>query len=465
VKAKQFKRRVSGALHFDYLHATHDMQINSMILKFDPLDTDVGRFEDITVALVAATKAHCRDQVINPKKIMLPNMPCDNYQIRQAEFMTGEGCKLDGKRLLFASENSKPIDITIDHTKRTFAIQGGPLKSLIKVNGKYTPLDISIALSGHFVNFAPKAIGRESTKYVECGMSRGKHSSNLKPVYLTAAGSFDIYDPLPSNPAVYTWYEDYGLVTEKPWGIGKQYTIGQYQLGFGVHSITLLVQDKNGTVDTDTIQVTVGDTLPPDLTVPSDIIWFLVKPDIGPQKVDIGQAWAYDTCSDKVLISNNAPLNLIFQPGTTLVTWEADDGRGNTTKKIQKVILIPLDESPVLKIKDGLVYLAEANTNAMNALEDCKTMENCRIHQKPIVDAVEHLSTVLGRMSLPEGEQGFQRETLGKLESAVAALKEADSLIRRSNEERKSKRTLQAAAMERLTKARDIMLEISGRSQ
>jgi len=460
VKGKNFKKSVSGSLLFEFLYDNHDMKINSMILKLPDFNTDAGNFTDIAVVLLKDTKAHCKDTM------PIFNKPCDNYQIPQGEFLCGEECKLDGKTLLFASENSKPMDIKIDHNKRTFVIKGGPLSTMINIDGKLTPLDISINLSGHFVNFAPKAMGSESTRFVECGKeNRYKPSANKTPVYLNAAGSFDIYEPLPTNPANYEWYEDYGLVTEKLWGKGEKYTIGQYKLGFGVHSITLAVKDKNGVVDTDTIKVTVRDTIPPNLTVPSDIIWFLSKPDIGPQKVDIGQAVASDTCSDNIMISNNAPKNLIFQPGKTSVTWEADDGRGKIATGDQKVTLISLDESPMMKIKDIAAKLNESTNKNMNSIEECRTAVDCKVDLQPLINATESLTLLMKDMSVPEGQNTQRLEITKKLEQTSTALKDADAKLKSSNEAKLKRQRLRADARSQMIKARNLITEIGNYSR
>ncbi len=338
-----YNQKVKGNLDFEYQYQTNNMKLNSMILKMDPLKTDMGTFQDITVTLWKSTNAQCKDP-----GIPIYHRPCTHYEIAQGDFVVGLSAKLNEKDLLFAGANQNVMPITINHQTRTFNFQG-PLQTVVKVDGKDTPLNIFVNLTGHFVNFAPKAFGQESTKHVECGISRigGMKSGNKDPVKLDSVGSFAIYDTFLTNPPIYQWYEDFGLVTERLWGSGSKYIIAPYNLGFGVHNITLLVKDKHGIVDTDTFDVEVRDTIPPELTVPKDITIHQtavkkhpVKVKVDKVKVDIGQAQAYDTCSQKVMISNDAPKGLLFSPGTTIVTWTADDGHGNLTKKTQKVSVI-----------------------------------------------------------------------------------------------------------------------------
>lgn len=116
-------------------------------------------------------------------------------------------------------------------------------------------------------------------------------------------------------------------------------TIPPQQFAFGVHSITLVVQDKDGLVASNTFDLEVGDTTAPSLSIPPDVTTPFYPPGTGSVYVPIGEASASDGCSVKAdtLVSNDAPANLLFPPGVTTVTWTADDGRGNLTSAKQKV--------------------------------------------------------------------------------------------------------------------------------
>ncbi len=448
IKGKQFKSGVRGTLHFEYLLQTHDIQLNSMTLELDPLETDVGRFTDLAVTLLQPSVAHCQDA------LLVLDQPCDKYQIPKADFASSEGGKLKGKPLLFASENVNPIDIQIDHTTRTFQLTGGPLHTLMTIDGTPTPLDIAIDLTGHFVNFAPNAVASESSKFAECARNR-----NQTPVFLNAAGSFDIYDPLPTNPANYEWYEDYELVTQKLWGQGPKVTIGPSQLGFGVHTFTLVLRDKNGVVDTNTIKIPVQDTKPPQLTIPGDVV-ILQGPPAHPQQVDIGKAEASDACALEVMISDDAPAGLVFQPGETAVTWEADDGRGNTTRKVQTVVVTSLREPLMLQLKDIAVHLIMAANKSLTAIQECEAAPTCPVDLTPLSGAMAQLILHVNEMATPEGQERVRSELSERLDATMAALKEAEALVSRSNRVEREGRALRAGAIERLTRARDLVSEV-----
>lgn len=315
---------VTGTLHFQYQVSSGDMELNSLILNFAPVQTDVGKFQDIVVGLISPAKAHCLDAA------PVFGQPCTNYQILKGDLKASTSVSVDGKPILWFSENILPIKITIDHTTRSFKAKG-IVRAIIKINDQDTPMDIALDLYGDFVNFAPKAIGVESTKFAEC-----EENTNKKPVILNAAGSFDIYAPVPTNLPRYEWYEDYGLSTEHLWGKQAKVIIPPHTLAYGVHKFTLIVGDKDGLVDMDTFEVTVGDTTPPYLTIPPDITTPIYPPGTKSVQVDIGQATASDACSQPT-IANDAPENLLFPPGVTTVTWQADDDRGNITTAVQKV--------------------------------------------------------------------------------------------------------------------------------
>ena len=151
-----------------------------------------------------------------------------------------------------------------------------------------------------------------------------------------------MYDSIPANN--YEWYEDYGLVTEKLWGTGSHVVIPQGSLSFGVHSITLLVRDNDGVVDTDSFDVDVYDQTPPSLTIPPDAYRMVIPPDQTPALVSLGQASASDGCSSQVLVTNDGPSDSRFAAGVTPVTWTADDGRGNLKSLVQKVFVFEVQE-------------------------------------------------------------------------------------------------------------------------
>jgi hypothetical protein len=79
----------------------------------------------------------------------------------------------------------------------------------------------------------------------------------------------------------------------------------------------------------------VVDTIPPDLTVPDDIVEECAAPEGTP--VDIGEAVAEDACDPDPMVSNDEPA--LFPLGSTDVTWMAVDDDGNTASAVQNVLI------------------------------------------------------------------------------------------------------------------------------
>jgi hypothetical protein len=101
----------------------------------------------------------------------------------------------------------------------------------------------------------------------------------------------------------------------------------------GSSQVTLTVSDDGGESDSDTLLVTVRDTVAPSLTAPPDLVLDCAAP--GGTAVDIGTALVADACDAAPLVTNDAPD--LFGPGNTLVTWTATDAAGSTASAVQTV--------------------------------------------------------------------------------------------------------------------------------
>jgi len=346
-------RKVEGLIYFEYLLDEFDslmeMRLDSVDLKVDPIDSEAGRFEDIVLALRQKAKASCQE---SPRP-WGGDRPCTHYTIPSGAFRLLLGALHESKTLLFDPQNTNLIDIWIDHKNRTFQIKGGPLSTSVQVKGKSLPMDIDIDLFGHFLNFAPHAVGRkESTRWVECAAGRDKARTNKDPIHLDSAGSFEVYkDPIP--PQNYEWYEDYTWPPQKLWGTGPKLNVPAHTMSLGVHEMTLLVRDPIGISDTDTFPIEVRDTQGPEITVPPDVHRLLTPPDKPPVQVNLGTASAWDACFGDVEITNDAPADGRFPAGVTTVTWTAEDGAGNKDTGVQKVEVYTTKAPPVPTAQAG----------------------------------------------------------------------------------------------------------------
>lgn len=117
----------------------------------------------------------------------------------------------------------------------------------------------------------------------------------------------------------------------------------------GTTMVTYTAADSAGNTGSATQLVTVVDTTPPVLTVPSDVS--VVAADYDPVTVALGTATATDIFGP-VAIGNDAPAT--FSVGTTLVTWTATDTNGNLSTATQNVTvtLSDTDNDGVADVED-----------------------------------------------------------------------------------------------------------------
>ena len=415
---------VSGELHFDYVYEQDHMKeliIHSMVLDLADFSVpDAGRFTDVVVALLDSSKASCRDPA--PQPVVTP---CSHYSIDSNGFQCSEAAVNEGVPLFFATRNQGPVDIHIDHAGRAFQF-GGTLQSTVLLDGEEHEVLVDVSLLGYFDNLAPKArADLESDTYVEC-----IDEVNERTVLLSAAGSFDAYDSIP--PSAYRWYEDYSQVTETDWTTGtSQVTIPAASLSYGIHTFTLLVTDSYGTAGSDEIDVEVGDSTPPQLTVPPDIVALLTPPEGPPLTVaSLGEAYATDLCApDHVELNNDAPQDLAFPAGETVVTWTAEDGRGNIATAIQKVIVAVLEEPLYPDLKNLTQGVISSVNQARTSLEACRSGEPCSVDLSSSIMLLERMAEAMETIPPDEGQEDLHRSILDFLRGAAENLETARELV------------------------------------
>jgi hypothetical protein len=428
---------VTGRIYFEYsldeLGGMKRIRIDGMDLRIDPVDTDAGRFTDVAITLREASRAGCQD---TPPP-WAGDRPCTRYTVPAGKLKALLGGKLDGKVLLFDPANTGVVDILIDHTSRTFQIQGGPLATTVQVDGDSLPLEIDIDLLGHFLNFAPHAVGGlESTKWVECSGGRDKIRSNRDPILLDSAGSFEVYgDVIP--PDGYEWYENYTWASEKLWGKGPKLTIPPHQVSFGVHRMTLLVRDPFGVGDTDDFQVEVRDTTAPEITAPNDALYLVTPPGKPPVKVPLGTAWAYDVCFGDVELRNDAPPDGRFPAGVTTVTWTAEDGAGNTATGTQDVYVFTAPDANdpgalVPAIQKLARHAAKVVEKDRGAAERCDETPLRATDPRAIAEAAGWMAALAERMELTGERAGRRAEATALLRSTSTRLGDAAELAERA---------------------------------
>ncbi len=181
----------------------------------------------------------------------------------------------------------------------------------------------------------------------DAGPDQVVEASVAEGAYVTLSGA-DSYDP-DNDSLEFEWSWAGGFAIGRD--ITKVFPLGTTQ-------VTLQVTDGRGGTDTDTVMVTVQDTVPPVLSIPYDV---LVEATGTRTAVDIGIATATDIFP--VSVTSDAPED--FHIGTTPVTWTATDANGNVSTAVQLVTVVDTT-APVLAIPPDIVIEATAARSAVD---------------------------------------------------------------------------------------------------
>ncbi len=177
---------------------------------------------------------------------------------------------------------------------------------------------------------------------VECSAPMGGTE-----VTLDGSGSSDPDD----DPLTYTWTGPFpqggGTVT----GVMPVVT-----LPLGVHVITLEVDDGNGEQDTDTVQITVEDTTPPDITLNGDNPMVL---ECAIDSYDEPGAVVTDICDDDPMLDITGTVDTAT-PGTYPITYTATDASSNMAQEIRDVFVVDTTP-PVITVLPSPIVLWPPN--------------------------------------------------------------------------------------------------------
>lgn len=124
-----------------------------------------------------------------------------------------------------------------------------------------------------------------------------------------------------NDPLTFTWTGPFGTTT------GETTTVS---LPLGTHNITLTVDDGRGGTDTQTLSLTVGDSVAPVITAgDSPVMLEATSPSGATYSIN---ATASDACGGAVPVSYD-PASVMFPLGMTAVTVRAQDMSGNAAAK------------------------------------------------------------------------------------------------------------------------------------
>jgi len=192
-------------------------------------------------------------------------------------------------------------------------------------------------------------------------------------IRLDASASFD-----PDNDALhYTWREGSTIIAGPTTNPFANVTFTP-----GVYIITLTVDDGRGGTDTDDVVVTMNeDVTPPSIDAPANLT---LGNDVGfCGRSLVNTALGVPTTSDDcgvASVTNDAPA--FFPVGTTLVTWTAFDGAGNSSSASQTVTITDTQD-PYIAAPVDIVVSTETNqcsrSLASTVLGTPVTSDNCGV--------------------------------------------------------------------------------------
>ena len=134
-------------------------------------------------------------------------------------------------------------------------------------------------------------------------------------------------------------------------------TLEGYQFEPGDYTVIWTATDGAGNVATCTFDLTVTDNELPTIECPDDISQFNDAKLCGAYIEDIGYPVIDDNCG-VVTPTNNAPEDLFFPVGETIVTWTVTDIHGNTATCTQIVTIID-NEDPSITCPNFIEQLAD----------------------------------------------------------------------------------------------------------
>lgn len=246
-------------------------------------------------------------------------------------------------------QSALPPGLSVGYTlvPSQIAVIDGALPVTLDIAGNILTgsIDLMASASTPFTNTPPLAFAGSNTT-VQCGQAANLDATQT----VDQEGN--------STIVAYRWLDD---TTN---ALLASTAVAQVTLPAGNHVVRLEVQDVNGAIGRDFVNVDVqGDAAPQFSFVPPD----LMAEQCGP--LQIGSAVAASVCGPAV-VTSNAPSS--FFAGRTTVTWTATSQSGLTATATQ-LVFVELGNSPSCCPPGSNVILGNSNNNTLNGTsgDDC----------------------------------------------------------------------------------------------
>ncbi|MDD3962389.1 MAG: HYR domain-containing protein [Bacteroidales bacterium] len=149
----------------------------------------------------------------------------------------------------------------------------------------------------------------------------------------------------------------------------------------GTTTVTWIVYDVSGNVDSCSMMITVIDNQPPSITCPQDIITFNDENECGAW-VNVPQPETAGNCGTSLLVndytgSDNASAQ--YPVGTTTVIWTVSDENGNSISCSHNIVVIDNEPPDISCINEILAYTSAFACSADVVVEIPLTSDNCAV--------------------------------------------------------------------------------------
>ena len=135
----------------------------------------------------------------------------------------------------------------------------------------------------------------------------------------------------------------------------------------GTTNVIVTATDAAGNSSTKTLHVVVADTTPPTITAPADLV---VNTDPGTAAAFVADAGLTAVASDNggpvTVARSGVPAGNLFPMGTTVVTYTATDGSGNTATATQTVTVLDAERPTIAAPPDQTVEATGNGAAAVN---------------------------------------------------------------------------------------------------
>jgi len=167
----------------------------------------------------------------------------------------------------------------------------------------------------------------------------------------------------------------------------------------GSTTVVWTATDASGNSASATQMVTVADDVAPVITAPANLTRSGTGVTTFVSDADLGTATVSDNCGLVTVIRTGVPAGNLFPQGTTVLTYTATDGSGNTASATQTVTIAPTSVSVCATVRSVVSNAGEANSLCakLSAAADATARGNVKAHDNQLQAFVNEVNAQRGK--------------------------------------------------------------------